>query len=782
MNRQFYFIILFVFGSGFAFSQGQFTRVGVIPFYHGSKQLKSPFTGGLNAPIVNHMDLNKDGKKDLVLIHNNSFKISTYLNQGGREYKYAPRFETYFPKRSGYFIIKDLNEDQMEDLVYMGSPYILFYKGTRLNDSTFGFAIMDTFISNSYDTTISPDYLTSMNNYLPIVEDIDKDGDIDILYINRSSHLVYHRNLKKEKGSTNPDKNEFWKYNKFWGQNAYSLNPLAFRENYFKNVERGLMNPSNGGGSTLRPRHDEFQMGWHLDANNDGLYDLVAYSENQRNGPLGINRGTSDSANLTTHDTFFPSYSQPIRKLMPVGFWLDADNDGKKDIISSFLIERDNDPNLPLSEKAFNDDVNCIAFYKNYGSKTSLQNFDSFGIEIDSFLSSENIDVGTRSAPMFYDYDGDSLMDILISNSFKRDSWDIANITYYRNIGDKKTPRYILQDKDLFKYRSKNKVDIRMAAGDLNNDGTKDLLIGSYVRSPFKEYTSNPNNPIDVDIYFQKYDPVAKKVLYLYDTINIEVENKFGQSNMCLYDLNKDGKLDLFTGDMYSMRYYENKGGLKPNFVLINPNIISYDSISNRQEEFHYYPAIRRDPVDNKDYLYFAYYLDYGKIGRSPIDSSRIYSLQHLKIDSKNIYSAFSLSYNRFPTIAFGDINSDTANELIIGNYAGGIQLYSFSDFGDIIDTQRMSVHDALVTSSNDEYNVYPNPFSHSIRLDFELSRPFLSLHLYSIEGRLVKLIEGYRKEETIDLSSLEDGLYFLKIVDKDLEIKTLKLHKNSSH
>lgn len=765
-------------------SQNQFTRVGVIPFYHGSRQLKNPFTGGLNAPIISQMDLNNDGKKDLVLVHNYSFKISTYLSLGNGEYKYAPRYETYFPKSQGYFILKDLNEDKMEDLVYMANQYIFFYKGGRINDSTFSFVMMDTFRSNSYDTLIPQQTITPLNNYVPIVEDIDRDGDIDILYINRSNRFVFHKNLKKENGITNPDKNVFYIYNTFWGQMSSTINPLRYIENFFTYMQKGLANPTN---VNLTPRHDEFQMGWHCDINNDSLYDLVIYSENQRNGPLGINRGTLDSANIQGHDTFFPSYSQPIKKLMPIGFWLDANNDGKKDILSSFLLERDNDPNLLLSEKAFNDDINAILFYKNYGPKSSLADYDSFGIERDSFLSMDNIDVGTRSAPVFYDYDGDSLVDILISNSFKRDSWDIGNITYYRNIGDKKSPRYILQDKDLFNYRSKNKVDIRMTVGDLNNDGSKDLLVASYVRSPFKETTSNINNPIDFDIYFQKYNPITKKAFYLYDTIHIEVEKKFGQSNMCLYDLNKDGKLDLFAGDIYSMRYYENRGTIaKPNFVLINNDVISYDSLSNRQENFHYYPAIRKDQLDNKDYLYFAYFLDYGRIGRAVLDSTKIYSKEYLPVDSRNIYNSFSLSYNRYPTISFGDINDDGASELIIGNYSGGIQLYSFSNFGDLIDTQRIDTdHSRIATKPASvaiSASIYPNPFSRYFKLNYESTKQRTSIFIFSIDGKLVYQNDAYQKESAIDLSFLDDGFYFLQVLDKELRSETIKIQKNSSY
>ena len=165
---------------------------------------------------------------------------------------------------------------------------------------------------------------------------------------------------------------------------------------------------------------------FHLDVNNDSLYDILSYSENEKNSPLAVNIGTKDSANYKSTDIHFPSYSQPINFWMPHGIWIEANGDTKKDLLVSFMIERDNNGAVTLADKLYNDDINTIRFYKNYGPSVNIiagKSVDSFAVEKDSFLCKETIDIGSGSAPIFYDYDLDSLEDILISNSLHRDSW-----------------------------------------------------------------------------------------------------------------------------------------------------------------------------------------------------------------------------------------------------------------------------------------------------------------------------------------------------------------------
>lgn len=69
-----------------------------IPVFHGNRQLLNPFTGGMNSCIVNQMDLNDDGIKDLVVLQvagTNANRIQTYIQKSNGDYIYTPRYEAF---------------------------------------------------------------------------------------------------------------------------------------------------------------------------------------------------------------------------------------------------------------------------------------------------------------------------------------------------------------------------------------------------------------------------------------------------------------------------------------------------------------------------------------------------------------------------------------------------------------------------------------------------------------------------------------------------------------
>lgn len=770
MGKKIVFLNLVLIFTGHLNTQTLYRAHSSIDVYHGSRKLSSPFAGGMNGSVVSQMDLNLDGRKDLIISHNNSYKVSTFLHHADDSFVYAPKYEEYFPKEfNGVFQMKDLNEDGMEDYIVQSGIYILIFKGKRnLQDSTFSFSILDTFEFTKPSWPDYPETLTPFNNYLIAFEDLDNDGDIDAIYIDRNNRLSFFKNLKKEKAYTNPDRNEYWLVNRTYGQHFYKIPPLSFDEGYHPRIISGLKDPNLGVDRSLRARHDEYQMVWLLDVNNDKLMDACAYSENQRNNPLGLNIGSKDSAYYINRDVYFPSYSQPINKMMPIGFWLDANNDGKKDIMSSFMIERDDNSGVLLSQKAFNDDVNTISYYKNFGSKSSLGGLDSFAIVRDSFLSREMIDVGTQSAPVFYDYDLDGLLDLLISNRVKRDSWEVSNITYYKNIGTSQLPSYRIENRDLFGFKSKSRANIRLAVGDLNKDGYQDLLISSYARTVASS-TSDFSTPIIYDIYYQKLNPQDQTAVYLADTIMMDYIGKYGQGNMCLYDITGDGLLDLFYGDVFSIKFYKNTGSInKPRYGdPENDTVIKPSDLAPFSYQYNFFPAIRKDPKDNKLYLYFSYVTDYGKIGRAVIDTSKLFHKKSLTI-LPNENNLFNISINRFPSMHFRDINADNVDEMILGNYAGGVQIFSFADIDKTGDSIRRRNPIVNISSLSPNVEIYPNPSESSVYVNIEGQKSAYNIVIMDLPGRAVKKIPKYRNQESIDISHLSVGIYQIVLYNDD--------------
>jgi hypothetical protein len=784
MNYKLLLSLFFIIISQSSYTQTLY-RMNNVPVYHGTKLLKNPFTGGMNNSIVNQMDLNNDGKRDLVIIQqvfNQPNRIQTYINQGGANYIYTPRYEAFFPKYyNAVFQLRDMNEDKLEDIIFKtGQNFILFY-GSRTNDSTILYTFYDTIEYISYDPLYGTQHISAMNLYLPMIQDLDKDGDMDIVYLKYGSlnkdERYYFRNYKKEKGLA-ANINEFHSDNKYYGQNSFSLDPLKFVGGYYTTMMKGEIPDPN---INLQPRHDESQMIWDIDVNNDGLYDAIAYSENQRNAPLGINYGSKDSAHLVNYDTYFPSYNKPINKVMASGFWLDVDNDSKKDILVSAFIERDLS-GTKLQDKVFNDDVNTISYYRNFGPKAipvGGKYHDSFELITDSFLAIETVDVGTGSQPLFYNYDQDSLIDILIPNQMKRDSWEVASISYYRNIGTKSQPQYKLVTKDLFNFKQTNRANIRLAAGDLNNDGKEDLIVSSHDRILHGVVAVSPNAEIKYDIFYQYSNNGT--ITMLAEPLLIDYSGKLGRSNICIYDVDKDGKKDIFIGDLYSLKYYKNTGTTtKPLFDQVTcDSVISNCSIYCFPTPFYFFPAVWTDPNDNKDYLFFAYHFDGGKIGKALIDTAKLNNNKSLVNSSLDLFNNYSISYN--PTIQVKDITNDGKAEFLIGNYAGGLQLFSFDSLTGAKDPPPPPPPSSISSIQDlGLIQIYPNPSVGIVNIVLPSYKQNMILNIYSIDGKLVMNQILNSKNESIDMQSMNDGMYFFQFSTENEQKKLIKFWKKS--
>jgi hypothetical protein len=766
-------------------------RMNNIPVLHGSKQLLNPFTGGMNSSIVNQMDLNNDGLKDLVVVHIvdvNANRIQPYIQKPNGDYIYSPRYEAFFPKEfSNLFILHDLNEDNIDDLIVKTSTYFLIHYSKRINDSTFQFDFYDSLEYTSYDPSYGLQQLTSINKYQPIFEDLDSDGDVDMVYVNRTgNNRWYYKNYKKELGL--PANQNLWKsdnicYGLFrFGSGDFF--PLKYSEGSCKAMAKGITPPYKD--PILTPRHDQYQMFWNIDVNGDKLYDVVTYSENQRNSPLGINVGSKDSAYIVNSDVYFPSYTKPIGLMMPIGFWYDLNNDKAKDILVSSLIERDV-TGVQISQKLFNDDINTIHHYKNVGKRKIIDTktmtyHDSFVFMTDSFLAKETIDVGTGSAPVFYNYDRDSLIDLLIPNIMKRDSWEIGYITYYKNIGNKKQPIYKLEDTDLFRYKSKNRANIKLAVGDLNGDKQDDLLITSYDRLEYGPFAREGNANIIGEIYYHQSAP-GGAFFYTTENLSLDTEGKYGRSNICIYDVDKDGKSDLFVGDIYSIKYYRNVGtNVTPLYskascdTVINPlDIVDLNTLPSFAP--YYQPAVWKDPKDKKEYLIFAYEHYRGKVGKALIDTQKLNNNRPLILEDKNKSIYDNYSFNILPSIAIKDITNDSLDEIVFGNYAGGVQIFSIDSLTGVKDPPRPPSSIASL-SSYGKFRIIPNPSQDFIRLEGLENRGDYKLYIFSVDGRLVLVNNKYNPLEILDISQLNTGIYWVKLYHDKLGENTVKLQK----
>jgi hypothetical protein len=122
MKRYLIFILVLIYPSFvycqpfFRFYQSNMVKV----VDNTGKDVKNAFGGGIKFPVFTSMDLNFDGKSDLVVLDRVDDRILTFLNEGTKDtikYIYRPEYEDIFPDSlNRYILLKDYNNDGKPDL------------------------------------------------------------------------------------------------------------------------------------------------------------------------------------------------------------------------------------------------------------------------------------------------------------------------------------------------------------------------------------------------------------------------------------------------------------------------------------------------------------------------------------------------------------------------------------------------------------------------------------------------------------------------------------------
>ncbi len=83
-------------------------------------------------------------------------------------------------------------------------------------------------------------------------------------------------------------------------------------------------------------------------------------------------------------------------------------------------------------------------------------------------------------------------------------------------------------------------------------------------------------------------------------------------------------------------------------------------------------------------------------------------------------------------------------------------------------------------TSVNKVINVVPNPFTDKIQIliSEEQIRKNAEITIYDSHGKVVKRINKINNNQSVDLSSLANGLYYIEVVNQSSIIDSIKIIK----
>lgn len=712
---------------------GQFLKQQNLPVYdEDDNQLWLALQGGFNNPQFSEVDWNNDGIKDIFVFDREGSVPMAFINKGAvnqADYHFGAEYVRDFPPVRSWAMMRDFDCDGVMDLfAYSKIPAgITVYKGQYYNDSI-KFNLIEDFLEfptlNGFLVNI---YVSSED--FPAIDDIDGDGDLDILTFGVNGGWVsYYENQSQDMGY-GCDSLIFELVDDCWGRfyesgvtNALTLSPdpdsCVGRETYI-----GQPSAPDGGihvGSTLMT----------LDMDADGDKEIALGDISFSNIVMGYNGGTPDTAWITSQDATFPSDNLPIDIVVfPATFYLDANNDGVKDLIAS--------PNRVNS--SINHDN--VWLYENLGA----DNMPNFNHLKNDFLASRMIDLGSGSSPAFFDHNSDGLLDLVVGTYgyYQLGGNYDSSIFLYENIGTNELPEYKLINTNYTNLPENHGLHgIDVTFGDLDGDGDDDMVFGEEFGKLY--YYENVDNG-DGIANFQNFDTLEGD-----DGDGIGQIDVGQHATPFLVDIDRDGLLDLVIGEKNgNLNYWQNLGSATtPLFTKTDDFFGSIDC-----REFGYpegFCDVAVKEIDGEYVLFTG--SESGNIRRYiHIEDSLAAGAPFQQVDS--LYG--HIVQGRRTRITGDDINGDGECDFFIGNQRGGLALYS---------NGAITVSTIVPDAPDFVFNIYPNPTSHLLNINYiHTESKAAALTIFNVLGKNIYQ-EKIQQNTQLNIANLSNGIYFCKI------------------
>lgn len=691
-----------------------------IPVEINNQQLSTPWAGGLNAAHTNTLDLNGDGKLDLVLFDRTANKVITYLNQNG-QYIYAPDYESLFPNEvDQWLLLRDLNCDGKKD-IFTSDPFgIVAFINTTNPGGTLSWRPYNPTAQN-FPRPISTKGFSGPINLkinaadVPAIDDIDGDGDLDILnfYFIGLGTVEYHQNFAME-NTGRCDSMQLQRVSQNWGG--------------FTECACGVV--SFEGGKTCtellngRTQHNGGKALLLIDINNDGAKDVLFSEETCSNLYLLSNLGTS-SAPVFNAVSSFPTANPLSILTYPIPSLEDIDFDGLNDVIVS--------PNISMREYFGTNFQNSMLQFKNTGTQQAPQ----FRFVKSNFLQSEMIDVGDFSVPALFDYDGDGDQDLFVSNYVKTSL--SSQIYQFENVGTASNPSLKLVTENFFQFSALNAFNMKIQFADMNRDAKPDLVLS---------YTSRSNRSVKMSYLanssFDKFivtDAVIKPIEFTFEE----------SENWLVVDVNQDGLNDILLGTSTgALEFWKNEGN--NSFSLTNPSYLGLAPSTSRQ---NLTMAVADLDADGGADLILANQegiLSIFDNFRTSSTPNGLTSILNNKVT--NEYESRNLGGRVWPTI--GNLYNTQQPSIIIGNTLGGLMVLKFEDAAEL--------------PAEPQITIFPNPIQRAISKPINIRADrAMSVQFYSVLGQ--KMSVSYfvpaHEDYPINVNPLPAGIYIAQFTWK---------------
>ncbi len=706
------FLVLFLLSHLTGFSQRS-----TIWYNKDHSPWSSAMSGGFLAPQFSTFDLNQNGTKELISFDRFSGIIQVWAaNEEEASYDLMKDLPIEWPILNSWMLVRDFNQDKIPDIFTQGMHGIAVYKGYKEGNTT-KFKKMggESFIDDSLIFRNKSGSTTNIyhgSSDIPIIEDINGDGDLDIMTFELSGSYLYYYENKWDKTGKELDfelKHKCWGY---FAENLYSdeINlsknklacPLPFSVRH------------SGATSCL------------IDVNHDSIPDLLLGDRGTKALKILINQGTADTGFISQIKTVFPDRESPaILHYFPAAYKLDINQDNIPDVVIAV-----ND--YPLT------DYEGIWAYTGTGDATQ-----PFKLQSDHWLSDQYIDLGQYSTPYFISVNGDGYNDLLVSYQVTENAnKPQSRIAYFKALSDHEFQLQTLDFGNLSKELT-NGYRPYLTAGDVDGDGDLDLLIAM---SNGKCYLVRNGSGDPTKFVVEKVEK---------DWAGLEF---YSGATPELFDIDGDGDLDILVGsDNGTINAFINTGDRSKAIFDTNPdnppNIKRFGQVRTVGENSFLGRSTPRVIQYGSDTLLMS--------------GSYEGNLYAYHINTRDLSSKFPIAeIENWPKWGGGnnrltiDQNEKGISRLIIGNIAGGLTENTIT----LIPTSKRE--DVF----NRDISLFPNPVLAGEKLHIELDQPdqVFTLNVFFVNGKLLRSMEYRGNHHQVSTSDWSPGTYFLQIILPD--------------